>query len=99
MNGTFSIRCQFWDIIPQESRARGLDPYQVAGLIRQETVFNPRAGVVGKGIWPDAVAGPYRQHHGETGRFESRDHLDSLFEPRHEYSAEGTAYFQRPVFE
>src|SRR6185436_7792530 len=34
---------QFWDIITQESRARGLDPYQVAGLIRQETVFNPRA--------------------------------------------------------
>src|SRR5205807_458472 len=33
----------YWDIIKQESRARGLDPYQVAGLIRQETVFNPRA--------------------------------------------------------
>src|SRR5437016_6952469 len=30
---------QYWDIIKQESRARGLDPYQVAGLIRQETVF------------------------------------------------------------
>ncbi len=33
----------YWDIIVQESRARNLDPYQVAGLIRQETVFNPRA--------------------------------------------------------
>jgi soluble lytic murein transglycosylase len=33
----------YWDIITQESRARGLDPYTVAGLIRQETVFNPRA--------------------------------------------------------
>jgi soluble lytic murein transglycosylase len=33
----------YWDIISQESRARGLDPYQVAGLIRQETVFDPRA--------------------------------------------------------
>lgn len=33
----------YWDIISQESRARGLDPYQVAGLIRQETVFEPRA--------------------------------------------------------
>jgi soluble lytic murein transglycosylase len=32
-----------WDIIVQESRARGLDPYQVAGLIRQETVFMTRA--------------------------------------------------------
>jgi soluble lytic murein transglycosylase len=33
----------YWDIIVQESRARDLDPYQVAGLIRQETVFMPRA--------------------------------------------------------
>ena len=33
----------YWDIIVQESRARNLDPFQVAGLIRQETIFNPRA--------------------------------------------------------
>ncbi|HKS28196.1 MAG TPA: transglycosylase SLT domain-containing protein [Pyrinomonadaceae bacterium] len=33
----------FWDIIVQEARARRLDPHQVAGLIRQESVFNPRA--------------------------------------------------------
>lgn len=33
----------YWDIIVQESRARNLEPFQVAGLIRQETVFNPRA--------------------------------------------------------
>jgi soluble lytic murein transglycosylase len=33
----------YWNIIVQESRARNLDPFQVAGLIRQETVFNPRA--------------------------------------------------------
>lgn len=32
-----------WEIIVQESRAKGLDPYQVAGLIRQETVFMTRA--------------------------------------------------------
>lgn len=32
-----------WDIILQESRAKNLDPYQVAGLIRQETVFMTRA--------------------------------------------------------
>ncbi|HEX7175690.1 MAG TPA: transglycosylase SLT domain-containing protein [Pyrinomonadaceae bacterium] len=31
-----------WDAIVQESRARNLDPYTVAGLIRQESVFNPR---------------------------------------------------------
>ncbi|MEA2172874.1 MAG: soluble lytic murein transglycosylase [Blastocatellia bacterium] len=33
----------YWDIITQEARAKNLDPYQVAGLIRQESVFNPRA--------------------------------------------------------
>jgi soluble lytic murein transglycosylase len=33
----------FWDAIRQEATARTLDPYTVAGLIRQESVFNPRA--------------------------------------------------------
>jgi soluble lytic murein transglycosylase len=33
----------YWDTITQEARARDLDPYTVAGLIRQESVFNPRA--------------------------------------------------------
>jgi len=33
----------YWDIISQSARAHSLDPYQVAGLIRQESVFNPRA--------------------------------------------------------
>ena len=33
----------YWDIIVQESKARNLDPYQVAGLIRQETIFTTRA--------------------------------------------------------
>ncbi|HYG80018.1 MAG TPA: transglycosylase SLT domain-containing protein, partial [Pyrinomonadaceae bacterium] len=33
----------YWDIIEQEARAKRLNPHQVAGLIRQESVFNPRA--------------------------------------------------------
>ncbi|HKQ50871.1 MAG TPA: lytic transglycosylase domain-containing protein, partial [Pyrinomonadaceae bacterium] len=33
----------YWDIIEQEARAKRLDPHQVAGLIRQESVFNPHA--------------------------------------------------------
>ncbi|MGH9944245.1 MAG: transglycosylase SLT domain-containing protein, partial [Pyrinomonadaceae bacterium] len=32
-----------WDVIKQEARARDIDPYRVAGLIRQESVFNPSA--------------------------------------------------------
>jgi soluble lytic murein transglycosylase len=33
----------YWDIIVRWAEARSLDPHQVAGLIRQESVFNPRA--------------------------------------------------------
>jgi soluble lytic murein transglycosylase len=33
----------YWDTVKQEATARDLDPYAVAGLIRQESVFNPRA--------------------------------------------------------
>lgn len=33
----------YWDTIVAEARAKRLDPHQVAGLIRQESVFNPRA--------------------------------------------------------
>jgi soluble lytic murein transglycosylase len=32
----------YWDIIVQEARNRRLNPHQVAGLIRQESVFDPR---------------------------------------------------------
>lgn len=32
-----------WDQIKAWSKSRTLDPYQVAGFIRQETIFNPRA--------------------------------------------------------
>ncbi len=33
----------YWDQIKNWAKTRSLDPYQVAGLIRQETVFSPRA--------------------------------------------------------
>jgi soluble lytic murein transglycosylase len=32
-----------WETIKQEARARNIDPYTVAGLIRQESIFDPRA--------------------------------------------------------
>jgi soluble lytic murein transglycosylase len=32
-----------WETITREARARSIDPYRVAGLIRQESVFDPRA--------------------------------------------------------
>lgn len=33
----------FWPAIKEQAKMRGLDPYYVAGLIRQETIFNPLA--------------------------------------------------------
>jgi soluble lytic murein transglycosylase len=33
----------YWPAIKEQARLRGLDPYYVAGLIRQETIFNAQA--------------------------------------------------------
>lgn len=33
----------FWDLVQQKTQERGLDPYLVLGLIRQESLFNARA--------------------------------------------------------
>ncbi|PYS23507.1 MAG: hypothetical protein DMF72_08900 [Acidobacteria bacterium] len=86
----------YWDIIKQESRARGLDPYQVAGLIRQETVFNPRAVSSARAyglmqlLVPTAIT---------TARRVGVDRaitMDSLFEPRLNIQL-GTAYFKDQI--
>jgi soluble lytic murein transglycosylase len=72
----------YWDIIRQEARARGLDPYQVAGLIRQESVFNPRAVSSARAyglmqlIIPTAVT---TSRQVGTGRAIT---MEALFEPR-----------------
>ncbi|MGH9900462.1 MAG: lytic transglycosylase domain-containing protein, partial [Pyrinomonadaceae bacterium] len=71
-----------WDIITQEARARNLDPYMVAGLIRQESVFQPRAA-------SHANAYGLMQLLVPTGRLVARRYgvdrpvtVESLFEPR-----------------
>jgi soluble lytic murein transglycosylase len=33
----------YWNLVRREARAKGLNPYLVMGLIRQESTFNPRA--------------------------------------------------------
>jgi soluble lytic murein transglycosylase len=33
----------YWNVITEQARLRRLDPHQLAGVIRQETVFNPHA--------------------------------------------------------
>jgi len=86
----------YWDIIVQESRARNLDPYQVAGLIRQETIFATRArsGANAYGLMQVLVP---------TARLTARKYgvsreitADSLYEPRLNIQL-GTAYLRDQI--
>src|SRR4029450_3502600 len=83
----------YWDIIVQESRARNLDPYQVAGLIRQETVFNPKAHSPANAYGLMQLLVP-------TGRLTAKKYgversvtVDTLYEPRLNIQL-GTAYLR-----
>ena len=86
----------YWDIITQESRARGLDPYQVAGLIRQETVFNARAVSPARAYGLMQLVVP-------TGILTAKKYgvdrsitMESLFEPRLNIQL-GTAYLRDQI--
>ena len=86
----------YWDIIVQESRARNLDPYQVAGLIRQETIFTTRAR-------SSAAAYGLMQVLVPTARLTARKYgvsreitAESLYEPRLNIHL-GTAYLRDQI--
>jgi soluble lytic murein transglycosylase len=86
----------YWDIIVQESRARNLDPYQVAGLIRQETIFTTRArsGAAAYGLMQVLVP---------TAKLTARKYgvsreitAETLYEPRLNIQL-GTAYLRDQI--
>ena len=86
----------YWDIIVQESRARSLDPYQVAGLIRQETIFTSRAR-------SSAAAYGLMQVLVPTARVTAKKYgvgreitAESLYEPRLNVQL-GTAYLRDQI--
>jgi soluble lytic murein transglycosylase len=86
----------YWDIIQQTARTRSLDPYQVAGLIRQESVFNPRAVSSARAYGLMQLLIP-------TGALTARKYgvdrsitVESLFEPRLNIQL-GTAYFKDQI--
>jgi soluble lytic murein transglycosylase len=87
---------QFWDIIKQESRARGLDPYQVAGLIRQETVFNPRAVSSARAYGLMQLLVPTALTTARRVGVDRAITMDSLFEPRLNIQL-GTAFFKDQI--
>ena len=85
-----------WDIIVQESKNRSLDPYQVAGLIRQETIFTTRARSSANAFGLMQVLVP-------TGRLTAQKYglnreitVESLFEPRLNIQL-GTAYLRDQI--
>ena len=83
----------YWDIIKQESRARGLDPYQVAGLIRQETVFNPRAVSPARAYGLMQLVVPTAVTTARQVGVSRAITMEALFEPRLNIQL-GTAYFK-----
>jgi soluble lytic murein transglycosylase len=81
---------RYWSNIREESRRHGLDPYFIAGLIRQETVFDPkarsRANALGlMQLLPSTGQAVARKVNG--GRFSSNE----LFNPVYNIQL-GTAY-------
>jgi soluble lytic murein transglycosylase len=87
---------QYWDIIKQESRARSLDPYQVAGLIRQETVFNPRAVSSARAYGLMQLVVPTAITTAKRAGVDRAITMDALFEPRLNVQL-GTAYFKDQI--
>ena len=87
---------QYWDIITQESRVRGLDPYQVAGLIRQETVFNPRAVSSARAYGLMQVLVPTGITTARRVGVDRAITMEALFEPRLNIQL-GTAYFKDQI--
>ena len=86
----------YWDIIVQESRARNLDPYQVAGLIRQETVFDPRAKSAARAYGLMQVLVPTASLTAKKYGVERSITADALFEPRLNIQI-GTAYLRDQI--
>ncbi len=86
----------YWDIIVQESRARNLDPFQVAGLIRQETVFMPRARSSARAYGLMQVLVPTGMLTAKKYGVERTITEDSLYDPRLNIQL-GTAYLRDQI--
>ncbi|CAN5673716.1 hypothetical protein BH20ACI3_BH20ACI3_21600 [soil metagenome] len=86
----------YWDIIVHESRAKKLDPYQVAGLIRQETVFITKARSPARAYGLMQVLVPTAQLTARKYGVDRSITAESLFEPRLNIQL-GTAYLRDQI--
>ena len=71
-----------WETIVQESRSKNLDPYVVAGLIRQESVFNPRAASHANAYGMMQLLVPTAQATARRYGVSQPINVEALFEPR-----------------
>ena len=85
-----------WDIIVQESKNRSLDPYQVAGLIRQETIFTTRAKSSANAYGLMQVLVPTGRLTAQKYGFNREITVESLYEPRLNIQL-GTAYLRDQI--
>jgi soluble lytic murein transglycosylase len=83
----------YWDIIKMFSQLRSLDPYTVAGLIRQESVFNPRAKSSANAYGLMQLLVPTGRLTAKKYGVEAEITAESLFDPRTNIEL-GTAYFR-----
>jgi len=86
----------YWEIITQESRAKRLDPYQVAGLIRQETVFTVRAVSSARAYGLMQLLVPTAVTTARRSGIDRAITMESLFEPRLNIQL-GTQYFREQI--
>jgi soluble lytic murein transglycosylase len=72
----------YWDIIVAEAKAKRLDPHQVAGLIRQESVFNPRARSAAKAYGLMQLIAPTAAAMARKNGISQDINEQALYEPR-----------------
>jgi soluble lytic murein transglycosylase len=72
----------YWNFIRDEAKAKRLDPHQVAGLIRQESVFNPRARSGANAYGLMQLVLPTARSTAKRYNVESSISVESLYEPK-----------------
>ncbi|HVF55907.1 MAG TPA: transglycosylase SLT domain-containing protein [Pyrinomonadaceae bacterium] len=82
-----------WNTIVEQSRSKGLDPYTVAGLIRQESVFNPRAASTANAYGLMQLLVPTARMMVRSSGVERDITVEALFEPRLNIQL-GTSYLR-----
>jgi len=82
----------FWDVVARETSAHSLDPFLVAALIRQESLFDPEARSSANALGLMQILPPTGERLAAT-RGENGFHTDLLLEPARNVAL-GTTYLR-----